>query len=100
MLFLGINKYVSILRIHSYYIYNINEKNKTSVSKNNKISYIFFIEYLGNVLQELGSNTTNQLQEIALVLRTSPENYLSTSSGCEPRLVTAIRQMRHIISTA
>lgn len=65
------------------------------------IKYIFFfIEYLGNVLEELGSNTTNQLQEIALLLRTSPENYLSTSSGCEPRLVTAIRQMRHIISTA
>ncbi|XP_055384873.1 conserved oligomeric Golgi complex subunit 7 [Condylostylus longicornis] len=57
------------------------------------------IEYLGNVLEELGSNTTSQLQQIALLLRASPENYLSTSSGCEPRLVTAIRQMRHIVST-
>lgn len=57
------------------------------------------IEYLNNVLEELGSTATLHLQQTAILLRATPDNYLLKSSGCEPRLVTAIRQMRNIIST-
>ncbi|XP_055839979.1 conserved oligomeric Golgi complex subunit 7 [Episyrphus balteatus] len=57
------------------------------------------IEYLGNVVEELGLSITLQLSQILNLLKASPENYLSSSAGCEPRLVTAVRQMRNIIST-
>ncbi|XP_062125747.1 conserved oligomeric Golgi complex subunit 7 [Drosophila sulfurigaster albostrigata] len=57
------------------------------------------IEYLSNVLEELGLTINLQLSQILILLKAAPEQYLSLSSGCEPRLVTAIRQMRNIIST-
>ncbi|XP_075166346.1 conserved oligomeric Golgi complex subunit 7 [Haematobia irritans] len=57
------------------------------------------IEYLSSVVEELGLTLNSSLQQILTLLKASPENYLSLSAGCEPRLVTAIRQMRNIIST-
>ncbi|EDW58366.1 conserved oligomeric Golgi complex subunit 7 [Drosophila virilis] len=57
------------------------------------------IEYLSNVLEELGLTINMQLAQILTLLKAAPEQYLNLSSGCEPRLVTAIRQMRNIIST-
>ncbi|KAH8417561.1 hypothetical protein KR222_001888 [Zaprionus bogoriensis] len=57
------------------------------------------IEYLSNVLEELGLSINLQLSQILVLLKAAPEQYLSLSAGCEPRLVTAIRQMRNIIST-
>ncbi|XP_030381256.1 conserved oligomeric Golgi complex subunit 7 [Scaptodrosophila lebanonensis] len=57
------------------------------------------IEYLSNVLEELGLNINLQLSHILILLKAAPDQYLILSSGCEPRLVTAIRQMRNIIST-
>ncbi|XP_061389666.1 conserved oligomeric Golgi complex subunit 7 [Musca vetustissima] len=57
------------------------------------------IEYLSSVVEELGLSLTTSLTQILTLLKASPENYLSLSAGCEPRLVTAIRQMRNIIST-
>ncbi|EDV94644.1 conserved oligomeric Golgi complex subunit 7 [Drosophila grimshawi] len=57
------------------------------------------IEYLSNVLEELGLTINLQLSQILTLLKADPDQYLNLSSGCEPRLVTAIRQMRNIIST-
>lgn len=57
------------------------------------------IEYLSSVVEELGLSLNTSLTQILTLLKASPENYLSLSAGCEPRLVTAIRQMRNIIST-
>lgn len=58
------------------------------------------IDYLGNVLEELGLSLNTRLQHTAVLLRTPTENYQSVamSSGFDPRLVTAIRQMRNIVS--
>uniref|UniRef100_A0A1I8P6E6 Conserved oligomeric Golgi complex subunit 7 n=1 Tax=Stomoxys calcitrans TaxID=35570 RepID=A0A1I8P6E6_STOCA len=57
------------------------------------------IEYLSSVVEELGLTLNASLQQILTLLKASPDNYLSLSAGCEPRLVMAIRQMRNIIST-
>lgn len=59
----------------------------------------YFTEYLGSVLEELGLTLNSHLQQIAALLRAPSENYLSLSAGCDPKLVTAIRQMRNLIST-
>lgn len=57
------------------------------------------IEYLASVVDELGLTLNTSLTQILTLLKAPPENYLSLSAGCEPRLVTAVRQMRNIIST-
>ncbi|EDW84346.1 uncharacterized protein Dwil_GK14089 [Drosophila willistoni] len=57
------------------------------------------IEYLSSVLEELGLSINQQLSQILTLLKAAPDQYLALSAGCEPRLVTAIRQMRNIIST-
>lgn len=56
------------------------------------------IEYLGEVLKELGHSLSTNLQQIIILLRAPAEHYLNQSKGCDPRLVTAIRQMRKIVS--
>lgn len=56
------------------------------------------IEYLGEVLKELGLSLSTNLEHIIILLRAPAENYLTLSTGCDPRLVTAIRQMRKIVS--
>ncbi|XP_046623336.1 conserved oligomeric Golgi complex subunit 7 [Neodiprion virginianus] len=57
------------------------------------------IDYLGNILEELGLSLTEQLQQMSILLRLSPEDYQSGSSGCNARVVAAIRQMRNITSS-
>ncbi|XP_065220959.1 conserved oligomeric Golgi complex subunit 7 [Planococcus citri] len=57
------------------------------------------INYLGNVLEELGIGLTENLQNILSLLRFSAEEYHSRSVGVSPKLVAAIRQMRKIPST-
>lgn len=56
------------------------------------------IDYLGNVLEELGLALNTRLQHTATLLRAPTENYLTASAGIDPRLVTAIRQIRNIVS--
>lgn len=56
------------------------------------------IEYLGEVLEELGHSLSLNLKQISSLLRAPADNYLALSAGCDPRLVTAIRQMRKILS--
>lgn len=56
------------------------------------------IEYLGSVLEELGHSLSSNLQQSITLLRAPAENYLALSSGCDPKLVTTIRQMRKFIS--
>ncbi|CAD6245186.1 GSCOCG00013571001-RA-CDS [Cotesia congregata] len=56
------------------------------------------IDYLGNILEELGLKLTDNLSAVALLLRLSPEEYLEGSVGFNPRIVAAVRQMRNIPS--
>nr|CAD7442660.1 unnamed protein product [Timema bartmani] len=57
------------------------------------------IDYLGNVLEDLGLNLSDHLQQVTTLLRLSSEEYQTKSSGCSPRLVAAVRQMRNITSS-
>lgn len=54
------------------------------------------IDYLGNVLEELGLSLSENLQHMSLLLRLSPEDYQNGSSGCNARVVAAVRQMRNL----
>lgn len=56
------------------------------------------IEYLGSVLEELGHSISTPLQQIITLLRAPADKYLALSSGCNPKLVTTVRQMRKILS--
>lgn len=56
------------------------------------------IEYLGSVFEELGHSLTSHLQQMISLLRAPADKYLALSAGCDPRLVTAVRQMRKIVS--
>lgn len=56
------------------------------------------IDYLGSVIEELGLSLSVNLQQTVTLLRAPIENYLEVSAGCDPRLVTAIRQVRKIVS--
>ncbi|XP_076681103.1 conserved oligomeric Golgi complex subunit 7 isoform X2 [Andrena cerasifolii] len=56
------------------------------------------IDYLGNVLEELGLSLSENLQHMSLLLRLSAEDYQNGSSGCNARVVAAVRQMRNITS--
>ncbi|GAB0089167.1 Conserved oligomeric Golgi complex subunit 7 [Sergentomyia squamirostris] len=57
------------------------------------------IDYLGNVLEELGLKLGTQMQQVTVLLRAPQENYQNLGSGCDPKLVATIRQMRSIISS-
>ncbi|KAL5285816.1 COG7 family protein [Megaselia abdita] len=58
------------------------------------------IEYLKNIIEDLGLTTTVHLQQMLTLLQAPAETYLQVSSGCEPKLVTAVRQMRNVKSTS
>lgn len=60
------------------------------------ICTIYFADYLGNVLEELGLSLSENLQHMSLLLRLPPEDYQKGSSGCNARVVAAVRQMRNI----
>ncbi|KAK0159641.1 hypothetical protein PV327_010735 [Microctonus hyperodae] len=57
------------------------------------------IDYLGNVLDELGLSLSINLQQMSLLLRLTVDDYLTGSVGCNARIVAAIRQMRNIASS-
>ncbi|XP_043460976.1 conserved oligomeric Golgi complex subunit 7 isoform X2 [Leptopilina heterotoma] len=57
------------------------------------------IDYLGNVLEELGLSLSENLQQMSQLLRLTPEDYQSGTSGCNARVVAAVRQMRNITSS-
>lgn len=62
-------------------------------------SHLYFTDYLGNVLEELGLSLTENLQQMSQLLRLSPEDYQNGTSGCNARVVAAVRQMRNITSS-
>ncbi|XP_059485795.1 conserved oligomeric Golgi complex subunit 7 [Neocloeon triangulifer] len=57
------------------------------------------INYLGNVLEDLGMSLSEPLQQVCLLLKLPPQDYQTGSSGCSPRLVAAIRQVRTLTSS-
>lgn len=57
------------------------------------------LDYLGNVFEELGLCLSENLQHMSLLLRLAPEDYQNGSSGCNVRVVAAVRQMRNITSS-
>lgn len=56
------------------------------------------IEYLENVLEELGLTICSSLQQTAHLLKapSDPKGYIAACNGVDPKLVTEIRQMRSI----
>ncbi|RZC34964.1 conserved oligomeric Golgi complex subunit 7 [Asbolus verrucosus] len=56
------------------------------------------IGYLNNVLQDLGISLSENLQQLALLLKLPTDQYHSGSTGCSARYVAAVRQMRNITS--
>lgn len=70
------------------------------INANGAKQLICDIEYLGEVFKELGHSLSTNLQQIIILLRAPPEKYgaIGQGAGCDPRLVTAIRQMRKIVS--
>lgn len=60
---------------------------------------ILTIDYLGNVLDDLGLSLSEHLKNVSTLLRLPGDQYHSRSAGCAPRLVAAVRQMRNITST-
>ncbi|XP_078039653.1 conserved oligomeric Golgi complex subunit 7 isoform X2 [Augochlora pura] len=57
------------------------------------------IDYLGNVFEELGLSLSENLQHMSQLLRLSPEDWQNGTSGCNARVVAAVRQMRNIASS-
>ncbi|XP_065089136.1 conserved oligomeric Golgi complex subunit 7 [Ochlerotatus camptorhynchus] len=56
------------------------------------------IEYFGNVLEEMSLTLSSNLQQIITLLRAPLDQYNAVSVGCNPRVVTSIRQKRNILS--
>ncbi|KAJ8961428.1 hypothetical protein NQ318_014675 [Aromia moschata] len=57
------------------------------------------INYLNNILEELGMSLTENLQQLSLLLKIPSDQYQAQSTGCSARYVAAIRQMRNIKSS-
>ncbi|XP_026292133.1 conserved oligomeric Golgi complex subunit 7 isoform X1 [Frankliniella occidentalis] len=57
------------------------------------------IDYLGNVLEDLGLCISDQLSQLSTLLRIPADDYQAQSSGCQPKLVAAVRQMREITTS-
>ncbi|XP_014209345.1 conserved oligomeric Golgi complex subunit 7 isoform X2 [Copidosoma floridanum] len=57
------------------------------------------IDYLGNIFEELGLSLSENMQQMSQLLWLSPDDYQAGSSGCNPRVVAAVRQMRNITSS-
>ncbi|KAI5746376.1 hypothetical protein M8J77_002971 [Diaphorina citri] len=55
------------------------------------------IDYLNNVLEELGVDLTETLQQILTLLRLEPAEYHQQSIGCSHKLVASIREMRSLV---
>lgn len=55
------------------------------------------IDYLNNVLEELGVELTETLQQILSLLRLDPAEYHQQSIGCSHKLVASIREMRGLV---
>jgi len=67
--------------------------------KGYKWKLLCIVDYLGNVLEELGLCLSENLQHMSLLLRLPSEDYQNGSSGCNARVVAAVRQMRNITSS-
>jgi Golgi complex component 7 (COG7). len=59
--------------------------------------HIVFTDYLNNVLEELGVDLTETLQQILTLLRLEPAEYHQQSIGCSHKLVASIREMRSLV---
>ncbi|KAL1461335.1 hypothetical protein WDU94_013241 [Cyamophila willieti] len=55
------------------------------------------VDYLNNVLEELGVDLTETLQQILTLLRLDPADYHQQSIGCSHKLVASIREMRSLV---
>ncbi|CAH0559115.1 unnamed protein product [Brassicogethes aeneus] len=54
--------------------------------------------YLNNVLKDLGFSVSENLQQLAVLLKIPSDQYQAQSVGCSARYVAAVRQMRNITS--
>lgn len=56
------------------------------------------LDYLGNVLEDLGLSLSESLKQLAQLLKIPSDQYQTQSAGCSARYVAAVRQMRNITS--
>lgn len=56
------------------------------------------IGYLGNILEDLGLSLSDTLKQLITLLKLSPDQYHTQSSGYSARYVAAVRQIRNITS--
>ena len=52
--------------------------------------------YLGDILEDLGHPLTESLKSIVFLLKLSPKEFLTSSSGQPQKLVSAVKEMRSI----
>lgn len=87
---------LSLIADETCALYQDNVMQVNSISDGGAKQLATDIEYLASVLEELGLTISSQLKQIAQLLKVKSENYLSSSSGIDPRLVARIRQMRNV----
>ena len=63
------------------------------------LNFSLSLDYLGNVLEDLGLSLSDQLSQLTTLLRIPADDYQAQSSGCQPKLVAAVRQMRELTSS-
>lgn len=63
-------------------------------------SLFVFLDYLGNVLEDLGLSLSESLKQLAILLKTPADQYQTQNVGCSARYVAAVRQMRNITSSS
>ncbi|KAK4312456.1 hypothetical protein Pmani_016142 [Petrolisthes manimaculis] len=54
------------------------------------------IDYICNILEDLGVSSCEPLDKLNTLLKASPEQYWKVAPGNNPRLIAAVRQMRNI----
>ena len=59
-------------------------------------SLYFILGYLGDILEDLGHPLTESLKSIVFLLKLSPKEFLTSSSGQPQKLVSAVKEMRSI----
>jgi len=57
---------------------------------------LLILDYLTNVLEDLGLSPTDQLMEVLKLLKASPADFETLSEGGTPSVVAAIQAMRNI----
>lgn len=87
---------LSIIADETCHVYQSKIKQINSISDGEAKQLATDIEYLENVLEEIGLVLSSQLKHISQLLKVKPQNYQSANIGADHKLIATIRQMRNI----